>query len=205
MAGSRSGDLLTKLAESMLQGKPDSRDLARSCLEHGETVEEILVGGVIRAWQDFAAWYERDPDGALKGWMEAYNATNRVLKELESAIPIQQTPPFSVAVITVRGEGHVLMRDVLALLLKSKGVGVYTSKRGVTPEDLEGPLSDPSLKWLAISCTESALNGKVTELIRWAKARRPDIRVVAGGSQAGLVGADLALGGPMDLLGMLGL
>lgn len=202
---SRSGDQLDALAESILRGRPDCREAARSCLSHGCTVEDILTRGVIKAWIDFSDWYGRDPEGALRGWMDSYKATNQVLRELESSLSPPEKPPFSVAVYAVRGEGHVLMRDVLTLLLRSKGLKVYTSKKGAVPEDLEGPLSDPSLKWLVFSCTESALNAQVTRLIELAKRRRPDLKVVAGGSEAGNVGADIVIEGASGLLRVLGL
>ncbi|MDH7556765.1 MAG: hypothetical protein ACQXXL_04635 [Candidatus Methanosuratincola sp.] len=202
---SQSGEALRSLAESILRGKPDSHEIALSCLDKGLSVEEILTKGVIAAWLEFAAWYDRDPDGALKGWMESYNATNRVLKALDPAIKVPENPPFSAAVVAVRGEGHVLMRDVISLLLRSRGVRVYSSRKGVVPEDLLEPISDPSLKWLVVSCTESDLNDQVIAIIKWAKQKRPDLRVIAGGPQAEKVGADMVANDPSELLREIGL
>ncbi|MDI9609347.1 MAG: hypothetical protein QFX34_03605 [Candidatus Verstraetearchaeota archaeon] len=202
---SQSGELLRRLADSILRGSPDSQGLAQLCLDQGVGVDEILTKGVIGAWLEFADWYNRDPDAALKGWMESYNATNRVLRLLESVVKPTEDPPFAAAVVAVRGEGHVLMRDVIALLLKSQGVKVYSGRKGVVPDDLAEPISDPKLKWLVISCTESELNDQVSGLIRWAKERRPDVKVVAGGPQAGRVGADIVASDPTDLLKALGL
>jgi len=201
---SQSGDALRRLAESILHGKQGSQEIALSCLEQGLGVDEILAKGVIGAWLEFAAWYDRDPDGALKGWMESYNATNRVLRALEAAIRAPENPPFSAAVFTVRGEGHVLMRDVLSLLLRSRGVRVYSSRKGLVQEDLADPISDPSLKWLVVSCTEADLNEQVSAIIRWAKQKRPDLRAVAGGPQAEKAGADIVVNDPYDLLKVLG-
>lgn len=198
-------ELLRRLADSIVHGKPDAQAMARLCLDHGAGVDEVLTKGLIEGWLEFAAWYDREPEAALKGWMESYNATNRVLRLLESVIPPPENPPFSVAVVTVRGEGHVLMRDVLSLLLKSKGVRVYSSRKGVVPEDLKEPISDPSLKWIVISCTESDLDDQVIGLIRWAKERRNDLKVIAGGPQAEKVGADIVAKGTSDLLDALGL
>ncbi|MEJ5292462.1 MAG: hypothetical protein WHS82_02610 [Candidatus Methanosuratincola sp.] len=198
-------DLLRRLADSIMHGKPDAQEIARLCLDRGAGVDEVLTKGVIEGWLEFAAWYDREPEAALKGWMESYNATNRVLRLLESVIPPPENPPFSVAVATVRGEGHVLMRDVLSILLKSKGVRVYSSRKGVVPEDLQEPISDPSLKWLVVSCVEGDLNDQVSGLIRWAKGMRSDLRVVAGGPQADKVGADIAVNGPLELIKVLGL
>ncbi|MEN3057562.1 MAG: hypothetical protein ABC542_04385 [Candidatus Methanosuratincola petrocarbonis] len=201
---SQSSEALGRLVESIFHGKPGSAEIALSCLEQGFGVDEILTRGVVGAWIEFAAWYDRDPDGVLKVWMESYNETNRVLRALESVIRAPENPPFSAAVFTVRGEGHVPMRDVLSLLLRSRGVRVYSSRKGVVPEDLAEPISDPSLKWLVVSCTEAELNGQVIALIRWAKQKRPDLRVVAGGPQAGKVGADIVANDPSDLLRALG-
>ncbi len=202
---SRSGDALRQLAGSILGGKSDSKEVAQFCLDQGATIEDVLTKGVIGAWLDFATWYDRDPDGALKSWTECYNATNQVLRMLESEIRPPENPSFSAAVVTVRGEGHILMRDILSLLLKSRGVNVYTSRKGVVAEHLQEWLTDSSLRWIVISCSESALNAQVTDLINWAKARRPDIRVMAGGPQAENVGADLIVNDVSEFLRELGL
>lgn len=124
---------------------------------------------------------------------------------LETAVEPPEDPPFAAAVVAVRGEGHVLMRDVIALLLKSRGVKVYSWRKGTVPDDLAEPISDPSLKWLVVSCTESELNDQVSGMIRWTKERRPDLRVVAGGRQAERVGADIVASDPIGLLKALGL
>ncbi len=198
--GSQLIEALNRLAESMLHGEPDSQEIARSCLEQGVPVGEILLKGVVEAWLRFAAWYDRDPGAALRGWMESYTATNRVLRILDSAIEPPKDPPFAAAVVAVRGEGHVLMRDVISLLLKSLGVKVYSWRKGVLPEDLAEAISDPALKWLVLSCTEGGLNDQVAALIRWVKERRPDVKAIAGGPQAMAVGADLV---ENDIHGML--
>lgn len=193
------------LARSILKGDPCAPEAAKSLLSKGIAVEEILLEGVIGAWRKFAEWYDRSPTEALKGWMECYNATNRVLRALESSITPSQDRGFSAIVATVRGEGHVLMRDVISVLLRSKGVRVYSSRKGVTLEDLAEALADPGLKYVVLSCVEEGLNDQVASLIGSVRSMRPGIKVVAGGPQAEKVGADLATSDLSVLLKEMGI
>lgn len=76
--------------------------------------------------------------------------TRRVLGLIESVVRLRE-PTFSTIVASVRGEGHTLMRDIIAAYLRSKNIEVYNPKRGITIDDIKEELSDPFLKFLVLS------------------------------------------------------
>lgn len=169
---------------------------ANRALAEGFSIDDIITNGILSAWKNFSDWYDRDPMGSLKAWMDCFNATQKILKLLDSTINVQTKPPFSVIVVTVKAEGHTLMRDILALMLKSRGLKVYTSKRGVIAEDLGEPLSDGSLKFVVLSCVEDQSKPNLEKLVKGIRAKRPDVRIIAGGPLAELSIADVLISDP---------
>jgi len=162
-------------------------------------VEEIVVKSVLKAHIDFGAWYERDPAGSLKAWDSCFFTTIRVLKVLESKIVAPEKSPFSVLVAAVKGEGHITMRDVMALLLKAKGLNVYNSRRGILLEDISQILSDPSLRFVILTCTEDGTKSTVDTLIKGIRATRPDVKIIAGGPLSESLNVDKVLWDPLKL------
>ncbi|MGQ9571186.1 MAG: cobalamin-dependent protein, partial [Thermodesulfovibrionales bacterium] len=108
-------------------------------------------------------------------------------------------PLFAVLVITMRGEGHVLIKDILTVLLKSKGLKVYTMRKGVAIEDVKEPLHDPFLKFVIISCTQEETREPILDLIGMIRAIRPDLKVAIGGPIAEGMGADIVISDPLKL------
>ncbi|MGA2572819.1 MAG: cobalamin B12-binding domain-containing protein [Candidatus Methanomethylicaceae archaeon] len=193
-----SADPLKNMATAILSGNGSKGlDSANKALADGFSIDDIITNGVLSAWKDFCDWYTRDPMGSLKAWMDCVNATQKILKLLDSTVNVQPKPPFSVIVATVKAEGHTLMRDILALMLKSRGLKVYTSRRGVLVEDLGEPLSDSSLKFVVLSCIEDQSKPNLEKLVKGIRAKRPDMRIIAGGPLAELSGADMVIADPV--------
>ena len=174
-------------------------DATLRALDNGFSIEDIMLRGIIKAWTDYGEWYQRDPDGALKRWFECYNATYKVLKLLEAKIVPTPNPPFTILAITMRGEGHVLIKDMLVVLLKVKGLKVFSMKKGVIVEDILEFLSDPSLKFVIISCTQEETRESITDLIKRIRGIRHDLKIVTGGAIAEGLGADIVISDPSKL------
>ena len=172
---------------------------ALKALDNGLSIEDIVLKGILKAWMDYSEWYQRDPDNAIKRWFECYNATYKVLKLLEAKIVPTPNPPFTILAITVRGEGHVLIKDMLAVLLKAKGLKIFNMKKGVTVEDVLEPLSDPSLKFVIISCTQEETRESITDLIERIRGIRQDLKIMTGGPIAEGLGADIVISDPSKL------
>jgi methanogenic corrinoid protein MtbC1 len=191
---------LRTLADAVLHGKTqEALEAIGKALVDGYSLEDIVVKGVLKAHLEFGEWYDRDPLDALKAWEFCFFTTVKILKALDSKIPAPQNAPLSVLVMTVKGEGHITMRDVIALLLKSKGLKVYSSRKGITLEDVSPFLQNRSLKVIVLSCTEDGTKMVLDKLVRGVRAARPDIRIVASGQFAGFSGADVLLQDPTKL------
>ena len=174
-------------------------DATQRALNKGVSIEDMVLKAILKAWMDYSEWHRRDPSGALKRWFECFTATNRILKILDTNIAPALNPPFAVLVITVRGEGHVLIKDTLAILLKAMGSKVYNMQKGVLIDDILGYLSDPSLKFVIISCTQEETKESITNLIEGIKVIRSDLKIVAGGPIVGGIGADVVISDPSEL------
>lgn|GEM_PF-631978 len=191
---------LKVLADAVLHGKtPEALEAVEGALGNGHSIEDLVVNGILSAHLKFGEWYERDSLGAVKAWEFCYFTTVKVLKVLDSRIPAPPDAAPSVFVGTVKGEGHVTMRDVITSLLKAKGLRVYSSKKGITLEELKEPLADRALKAVVLSCTESGTKPALETLIKGIRSARPDIKVIAGGQFAGEAGADIVLSDPLRL------
>jgi len=176
-----------------------AQDVTQRALVKGISVEDIVLKAVLKAWVNYSEWYQRDPHDALKRWFECFTATNRILKVLDANIASAPNPPFAVLVITVRGEGHVLIKDTLAILLKAKGLKVYNMQKGVLIDDISKYLSDLSLKFVIISCTQEETKEAIADLIERLKRTRSDLKIVAGGPIARGIGADIVISDPSNL------
>jgi len=194
------------MESAILAGKSsDALQAAVFALSKGMRAEDI-VEGILRAWASFCEWYDRDPKESLKAWANCYTATMKILKLLDSNVeknPPPESPPFSVMVATVKGEGHVLMKEIIVTLLKSKGLKVYSMKKGVLLEDMEGALADPSLKFIVLSCIEGQTEDRLCNLVKGIRVKRPDIKIVAGGPAAYIVRADIAPSDPSAIYASL--
>lgn len=191
MAESLQDELLKKVSSTIIAGDASARDAAQSCLDAGVPIEDVVFKGIFKAWDEFCEWYARDPMGSLKKWLECFNATSKVLKLLESKLQPLQGDATAVLVCTPRGEGHVLMKDIVALLLKSKGFKVYSYRRGLIVDDLDESMGDASLKYAVVSCTQDDIIPSAISLVDGIKARRNNVTVIAGGPMAGQIHADI--------------
>jgi methanogenic corrinoid protein MtbC1 len=197
-------NLLDEVSRTIFSGaSEDAIEATQKALDNGLSIEDIVLGGVLKGWMDFSDWYIRDPDNALIKWSECCIATYKVLKLLEARITPTLNPPFAVTVITVKGEGHVLIKDMLAVLLKAKGLKVFNIMKGVVIEDMIEHLSDPSLRFVIISCTQEETRESITNLIKRIKRIRPDLRIMTGGHIAEGLGADIVLSDPSKLFNIL--
>ncbi len=189
---SSTNEALESLAKVILAGKEEDASAAvEVALQSGIGIEEIVKRGVLKAWYDFCAWYEKDEKAAIRAWTDCFLATHTILKLLESKIAVPEDPPFSMLMVTVLGEGHVTMRMILTTLLRAKGIKVYTSSKGVRLGDVSEALSDPKLRFVALSCIETSLAANVQEFVKGVKEKRKDVTVIAGGPMAEQSGADI--------------
>lgn len=195
---------LSRLSAAILAGDSQGAvNAIRDALSSGVSPDALILGDILGAWSSFCAWYERDPQGALKAWLDCFNATMKALKEIDTGAKASQKKAASVIVATARGEGHILMKEIIATMLRSRGFTVHSSRRGVTIEDLREALSDPALKFAILSCIDpDALESSIA-LVVGIRAARGDVKVIAGGPLAQKVGADIALSDPKEIYGVL--
>jgi methanogenic corrinoid protein MtbC1 len=196
--------LLSELSDAILYGKSDrALELLEKALAEKISFDDIIAESMLKAHLTFIDWYARDKLGAIKAWEFCFFTTLKVLKVLDSRIPIPEKPPFSVIVATVHSEGHITMRDIIATMLRSKGLKVYGMKKGITANNIDGPLSDQTLKYVVLSCSEDASKPNLDELTKAIRERRPDVQIVAGGAMAPRSGADMVLNDPLKLYSLL--
>jgi len=182
---------IEKISDAILSGNAaEAAGATLGAVESGTRPYDIIRGGVLKAWSDFCIWYERDEKESLKAWLGCFNATLKVLKVLDEKLAAPD-PPYSVLVATALGEGHVLMKAIIATMLRSKGLKVYSSLRGLRPGDAGDALSDPALRFVVLSCIESGIQGPSRDLIKHVKERRKDVTTIAGGPAAKDCGADI--------------
>jgi methanogenic corrinoid protein MtbC1 len=182
------------IAKAILSGNETAAlEAATKAIDEGIGIDAIVMESVLKAWSDFCAWYEKDEKESLKAWLDIFNATLGLLKHLEAKTVQPKDRPFSVLVVTVLGEGHVLMREILATLLRARGLKVYTSRKGVRIGDLSEALADPRLRFVVLSCIQSDLQESVQALVKGVKERRKDVTVIAGGPMAAHSGADVVV------------
>lgn len=187
-------DVFEHISKSILSGKGiASVEAVNEALELGISIDEIIMDGILKAWSDFCIWYDEDPKESLKAWLDCFNSTQKILQLLDTKIGPSKEPPFSVLVVTVLGEGHILMRDIIKTMLRAKGLKVYTSKRGVRIDDVSEALSDPTLNFVVLSCIESPTEAKLFAFVEGVREQRRDVKIIAGGPLAGKSGADLIL------------
>jgi methanogenic corrinoid protein MtbC1 len=189
-----------QISKSILSGNgAASVEAANKVLESGVSIEEIILHGILKAWSEFLVWHDRDPKESMKAWLDCFNATQKVLQSLGATIGSPKDAPFSVLVVTVLGEGHVLMRDIVTILLRAKGLKVYTSKRGVQIGDVSEALSDPTLSFVVLSCVEPRTETKLRAFVDKVREQRRDIAIIAGGPLASKSGADIIVDDPTKL------
>ncbi|HRU81034.1 MAG TPA: hypothetical protein P5168_00640 [Candidatus Methanomethylicus sp.] len=182
---------LEKISDAILSGDASAAAGATlGAVESGASPYDIIRSGVLKAWANFCIWYERDEKESLKAWLGCFNATLKVLKILDERLAAPP-PPYSVLVATALGEGHVLMKAIISTMLRAKGLKVYSSLRGLRPEDADAALSDPMLRFVVLSCIESGIQGPSRDLIKHVKEKRKDVVTIAGGPAAKDCGADI--------------
>lgn len=191
---SSNDSVLDHMSKAIISGDEiAAAEVAAKALDAGISIDKVVMDGVLKAWSDFCAWYAKDEKESLKAWLDCFNATLNILKLLESKIEGPKNPSFSVLVVTVLGEGHVLMKEITATLLRAKGLKVYSSKKGVRIGNVFEALSDPKLRYVVLSCTESEVQEGMRAFVSGVKERRKDVIIIAGGPMASGSGADVVV------------
>jgi len=175
---------LRRVSAAIIAGDGTGREAVQICLDAGIPVDEILFRGVISAWEEFCEWYARDPMGALKKWLDCFNTTYGALRTLESRLPPAGAFAPAILVCTARGENHVLMRDIISVLLKARGLRVYSYRKGLTMDEAYEAMVDRTLQYVVISCIQDDAIKSARDLIEGIRARRPDVKIIAGGPNA---------------------
>uniref|UniRef100_A0A7C3EVM8 B12-binding domain-containing protein n=1 Tax=Candidatus Methanomethylicus mesodigestus TaxID=1867258 RepID=A0A7C3EVM8_9CREN len=188
------GPSLSQLSAAILAGNSQAAISAiRGALSAGTSPDDLIFKGILGAWSSFCAWHERDPQGALKAWLDCFNATMKALKEIDASTQTPRKEAPSVIVATARGEGHILMKEIITTMLRSRGFRVHSSRKGVTMDDLKEALSDPALKFAILSCIDPEALDSAIVLVRGIRAARGDVKIIAGGPMAQKVGADVII------------
>lgn len=197
---SKSNKVYEELVAAILSGNGvASVQATEKALEIGESMDAIMMKGFLKAWSEFLVWHDKDPKESMKLWLNCFNATEKALQSLDKTIGSPKDPPFSVLVVTILGEGHVLMRDIIATMLRAKGLKIYTSKRGVRIDDVSEALSDPKLNFVVLSCVEPRTEDKLRTFVDAVRKQRKDVAIIAGGPLAVKSGADLIVNDPSEL------
>ncbi|MDH5806898.1 MAG: cobalamin B12-binding domain-containing protein [Candidatus Methanomethylicaceae archaeon] len=190
--------MLNQLANAILSG--DCNNAIKIMKEASKVypIEDIINNGILAAWSMFSEFYEKDPVNALKNWDLIYITTIKVLKIIEGTID-EKKP--SIIVATIEGEGHILMKEIIAAYLRSLGFKVYSPKGGINIDKLSN--LDSSIKILVLSCIQDDTEENLKKLIKEVKKLLPDIKIIAGGPIAHRIGADYVVSNILELKNIL--
>ncbi len=179
---------LGKIRDSLLRGDVEAVGIVKRALESGVNVRDILME-IASVWEEIAVSYkagksEREEMQVMKKISNALVPTFRVLSFLDRQSAETTNAKGRVVVACMRGDGHTLMKDILALLFKSSGYKVaYKIGREDTPDSIINSIKTIKAQALVVSCMQASAFSLTRETIEELKREglRNKILVVIGG------------------------
>lgn len=184
-------------------------------IERNVTVRNILLKSVLSYWEAVAKKFskpmtQREEVEVFKILDKSYVATYRILFHLErKVLKTTQSPFGTIIAACVKGEGHTLIKDILALLFKAEGFKVIYNfgKGGDTPEYLVEKIKSEEASILLFSLTTDSTLDVVKKTVDLLKREgiRDNVLTIIGGRIANEqvrreVGADLYFGSLSEVI-----
>ncbi len=184
--------LLMKMRDSILKGDDATLNNLKLTLKSGVNQKDVLME-IVSIWREIALSYKvgkmskNEEMEVMKSISNSLVPTIRVLLFLDKNIAEKTNPLGSVVVACMKGDGHTLMKDTMAMLLKTSGYKVsYKIGREDTPDSVISSIKTSNAKALLISTMQPTTFPLIRETIEALKREglREKVLVVLGGGAA---------------------
>lgn len=181
--------MLQELREAILSGDQNkATELVNLCLEKGIEVKNILIE-ILSLWNEIAELYKKEglskeEENELTAKVgRIYVPTYSILFQLDQRITTSANPKGCVVVSCIKGDAHTLIKDLLALLLKSSGYQViYRIGSGrETPQSIVEAIKTNGAEVLVLSVSNTELMPSLVELKGLLEKEELKILTIIGG------------------------
>ncbi|MFB0544559.1 MAG: B12-binding domain-containing protein [Asgard group archaeon] len=198
---------LNGLVESLKEGESSKASSSlRTLLSQGVDIKTILVDGIFKAVLEIGEAicsvpeYSEEEKVAMKKWTESLMALYGVLMEIDANIKVPEPPVGKAIFACVTGEGHIMIKEVLARIFNVNGFKIYNFPQPASADMVMKKIREMDANLLVLSAEYTATITTIKEIIELLKKEglREKVKIILGG---GLLNKDLkGLDKEIDLL-----
>ena len=181
---------LNDLVEGLKEG--DSKKASSSVntlVDQGIDVKTILVDGVLKAVLDIGEAicsvpeYSEEEKVAMKKWTESLMALYNVLMQINMKIKVPEPPVGKAIFACVIGEGHIMIKEVLAAIFKANGFQVHNFPQAANPDMIVKKAKEMDANLLVLSAAYTKTIPTIKEIIEALKKAglREKVKIMMGG------------------------
>ncbi len=199
---------LKELIESLKEGDSSKASSSlRTLLNQDIDIKTILENGVLKAVLEIGEAicsvpeFSEEEKEAMKKWTQSLMTLYRLSMEIDANIKVPDPPIGKAIVACVTGEGHIMVKEVLAPLFKVNGFNVYNFRQPASPDMIVKKIKEMDANLLVISAEYTVTIPTIKKIIESLKKEglREKVKIIMGG---GLLNKDLkGLDKEIDLLG----
>ena len=176
---------LTELSEALQKGRAKLvKELVPKAIEEGYSAKEILEDGLLAGMNVIGAKFKNNeifvPEVLVAA--RAMNAGTALLKPLMAADGVE---PLGKAVLgTVKGDLHDIGKNLVRMMMESKGIEVIDLGVDVAPETFVETAKENNCKIIACSALLTTTMGVMGEVVKAAEAAniRDKVKIMVGGA-----------------------
>ena len=191
--------LLEDIANSITEGKiRRTKELVKLAVEGGTNPRTVLNEGLLNGLRSVGKRFDRD-SGMVSDMLVSARAINESMEILKPMLlPANRRPIGRGCIGTVRGDLHDVGKNIVKLMLESRGIEILDLGVDVPPEDFVRAVKEDGCELVCCSALLTATMQELPRVIRALKnARvRDDVIVMVGGvpvtaAYAKRIGADV--------------
>ncbi len=198
---------LNELVERLKEGDSSKASSSlRNLLDQSVDIKTILVDGILKAVLEIGEAissvpeYSEEEKVAMKKWTESLMALYGILMEIDANIKVPEPSVGKAIFACVTGEGHIMIKEVLARIFTVNGFMVYNFPQPASADMIMKKIREMDANLLVLSAEYTATIPAIKGIIESLKKEglREKVKIIMGG---GLLNKDLkGLDEEIDLL-----
>ena len=191
--------LLEDIAKSIEEGKiRRTKELVKLAIEGGTNPRTVLNEGLLNGLRAVGKRFDRD-NGMVSDMLVSARAINESMEILKPMLlPVGRKPIGRCCIGTVRGDLHDVGKNIVKLMLESRGIEVIDLGVDVPPQDFVRAVTEDGCDLVCCSALLTATMPEMQRVIRALKTAgvREQVLVMVGGipvtaAYAKRIGADV--------------
>ena len=173
-----------ELFDAIMEGNREKgKFIANALVEQQINLKDALLEGVMRTVVRLGNMLSSKNPEDVKKWSECLITIYDVLNIFNKNIKPSEKPVGKIILACLKGEGHAIVKDILAPAFRAEGFEVYNFRSPATPQQIMEKIKETKADILAISASMRTMIDEIKNLDQALKTAglREKIKILVGG------------------------